>query len=379
MSAEDRIRFKMNRCAFFCPAMVVVLLGSFGLAFVHADNGKDWKKQTLLVHRLGDQTAVKFPGRRDVLFKDADPQLVIEWAMTKARNTVLLGGEYIVSDRIDVPRPGVTLIVDKAAVLKLNPDTEHTTIGFKARNPDYWAMLPMIYNKGHDNFRVLMFGTLVKSKWENKTNGKQTLPLMYDGRNERGDCGLKGGMMLVTGHATDSFWLVDSSKVEVPLLALDTAPGAALVLEGCEDCHLGMIASVAPEPGGKTAETIDLNSRSIDITIERLIGERSYEIIDCNESHVVVGEAVSVGEAQKLFGRGPVSGPRYTDRRSFGSRSLDVKKTTVLGNAVSCRLVHDVPDLPAALPVFSVKTTVEVTLKGGQKRRYQKVVNIDLR
>ena len=56
-----------------------------------------------------------------------------------------------------------------------------------------------------------------------------------------------------------------------------------------------------------------------------------------------------------------------------------MKKTTVLGNGVSCRLVHDVPDLPAALPVFSVKTTVEVTLKGGQKRRYQKVVNIDLR
>jgi len=339
----------------------------------------DWKRQTLLVSRKGVETEVKFPGNERVLFRNADPQLAIEWAMANARNTVLLGGEYMVSDRIDVPRPGVTLIVDKAAVIKLNPDTKHTTIGFKARNPDYWAMVPMIYNRGHDHFRVMMFGTLVKSRWETKTNGKQTLPLMFDGRNEKGDCGLKGGMMLVTGHATDSFWLVDSSKVDVPLLALDTSPGAALVLEGCEDCHLGMIASVAPKPGGRTAETIDLNSRSIDITIERLVGERSYEIIDCNESHVVVDEAVSVGEAQKLFGRGPISGPRYTDRRSFGSRSLDVRKTTVLGDALSARLVHEVPDLPGALPEFTVKTIVEVTMGDGQKKRYQKSVHIDLR
>jgi hypothetical protein len=359
--------------------LIASCLGLAGHVFSKGEDAEGWKRQTLLVSRNAAETEVKFPGKDKVLFSNADPQLAIEWAMANAKNTVLLRGEYIVSDRIDVPRSGVTLIVDKAAVLKLNPDTHHTTIGFKARNPDYWAMLPMIYNKGHDNFRVLMFGTLVKSKWETKDNGKQTLPVMFDGRNEKGNCGLKGGMMLVTGHATDSFWLVDSSKVDVPILALDTGPGAALVLEGCEDCHLGMIASVAPEPGGRTAETIDLNSRSIDITIERLVGERSYEIIDCNESHVVVDEAVSVGEAQKLFGRGPVSGPRYTDRRSFGSRSLDVRKTTVLGDALSARLVHEVPDFPGALPEFTVKSTVEVTLGGGQKKRYQKSVHIDLR
>ena len=40
--------------------------------------------------------------------------------------------------------------------------------------------------------------------------------------------------MLVTGTATDSFWLVDSSNIKVPIVALDTGPGASLVLEGCE-------------------------------------------------------------------------------------------------------------------------------------------------
>ena len=339
----------------------------------------DWKKETALVSKNGAETVVRHPGSDAVLFKNADPQLAIEWGMANARNTVLLGGEYLVSDRIDVPRPDVTLIVDRDAVLKLNPDTEHTTIDFKSRNAGYWQMAPMIYNKGHDKVRVLMFGTLEKWKRETKTNGEQTLPLMFDGRNAKGDCGLQGGMLLVTGRATDSFWLVDSSKVEVPIVALDTGPGAALVLEGCEDCRLGMIASVAPEPGGKTGETIDLNSRSIDITIERLVGERAYEIIDCNESHVVVDEAISVGEAQKMFGRGPVSGPRFTDRRSFGSRSLDVRKTTTLGDAVSARLIHEVPILPDSLPRFTVKTTVEVTLTGGGKKQYEREVEINLR
>ena len=338
----------------------------------------EWKKDTVLVSKEGAETVARHPGNDEVLFRNMDPQLTIEWGMKMVGTTVLLAGEYLVSDRIDVPRPNVTLIVDQDAVLKLNSETKHTTIDFKSRNAGYWQMMPMIYNKGQDNFRILMFGTLEKWKRETKTNGEQTLPLMYDGRNEKRDCGLSGGMMIVTGHATDSFWLVDSSKVDVPLLTLDTNPGASLVLEGCEDCALGMIASIAPEPGGKTAETIDLNSRSIDITIERLVGERSWEIIDCNESHVIVEEAVSIGKAQKMFGRGPVSGPRFTDRKGFGSRSLDVRKTATLADAVSARLIHEVPKLPEALPIFTVKTTVEVTLKGGGMRRYEKAVEIDL-
>ena len=339
----------------------------------------DWKKTTVLVSRSGAEVVVRHPGEEVVLFRHADPQRAIEWGMMNARHTVLLAGEYVVADRIDVPRADVTLIIDKGAVLKLDPESTHSSIDFKSRNAGYWQMVPMIYNRGHDNFRALIFGKLEKYRWETESKGKQTLPLMFDGRNEKGNCGLSGGLLLMTGHATDSLWLVDSSKVAVPIVALDTGPGASLVLEGCEDCHLGMIASVAPKPGGKTAETIDLNSRNIDITIERLVGERSYEIIDCNESHVVVEEVVSIGAAQKLFGRGPVSGPRFTDRTGFGSRSLEVRKTTILKNARTARLIHEVPQLPAGLPKFKVKTSVEVDLKNGEKKSYAKIAEFDLR
>ena len=45
-------------------------------------------------------------------------------------------------------------------------------------------------------------------------------PIMFDGRNDNGNCGIRGGTMLVTGTATDSFWLVDSSNIKVPMLPI---------------------------------------------------------------------------------------------------------------------------------------------------------------
>jgi hypothetical protein len=347
-------------------------------ALLLSNSPGNWEDQTHMVSKDGQDCVVRGLKNDTVLFRHKDPQMCVEWAMSNGLNTIVLEGEYIFDDRIDVPRPGVTLIVDRGAVFKLNPDTKHSTISFKARNPDYWGMIPFIYNKGHSSVNVLIFGELVKYRWQTEERGRQTLPVMYDGRNVKGDCGLSGGTMLVTGTATDSFWLIDSSDVKVPIVALDTGPGASLVLEGCEDCDLGMIVNLAPETGGKTGETIDLNSRSIDITIERLIGERSYEIIDCNESHVIVDEAVSVGVPQKLFGRGPVSGPRFTDRKSFGTRSLHVKKTTVLDDAIGAKLIHELPSFPGSLPRFTVRTTVEVELKGEKKRRYSRSVEFDL-
>ena len=368
MMSLPKILFVFD-CKFYLIAFFVIL---------SSDSPANWKDQTHMVSKDGQECVVRALKNDAVLFRHKDPQRCVEWGMSNGVNTIVLEGEYIFDDRIDVPRPGVTLIVDKGAIFKLNPDTKHSTISFKARNPDYWGMIPFIYNKGHSNVNVLIFGELVKYRWETEERGRQTLPVMYDGRNVNGDCGLSGGTMLVTGTATDSFWLVDSSDVKVPIVALDTGPGASLVLEGCEDCDLGMIVNLAPESGGKTGETIDLNSRSIDIIIERLIGERSYEIIDCNESHVIVDEAVSVGPPQKLFGRGPVSGPRFTDRKSFGTRSLHVKKTTVLNEALQAKLIHDLPSFPESLPRFTVRTTVEVGLKGGQNRRYSRSVEFDL-
>ena len=366
---NNLIKNKMNNLKSIVLFFLLGLCQSYG----------DWKRTTAVVSQQNDETLVKKIYADQILFKHSDPQLCIEWSMVNNVNTIVLGGEYIFNDRVDVPRSGVNLIVDKDAVFKLNPKTKHTTLSFKASKPDYWGMIPLIYNKGHNDVQVLMFGTSVKYRWETEARGRQTFPIMFDGRNDNGKCGIRGGTMLVTGTATDSFWLVDSSNIKVPIVALDTGPGASLVLEGCEDCDLGMIVNLSPVKGGKTGETIDLNSRSIDISIEKLIGERSNEIIDCNESHVIVDEVVSVGMPQKLFGRGPVSGPRFTNRRSFGTRSLNVKKTTILEKAEKVELIHQIPNLLKDLPVFDVTTVVKVTLKGGEQKEYKKSVKFDLR
>jgi hypothetical protein len=349
-------------------ALLALALLAFALPVRSAP--ADWKDTTVLVSPQNAETVVRHPGSDTILFKNTDAQLAIEWGMANALNTVVLAGKYVVSDRIDVPRDGVTLIIDQGAEISPKPDTEFTspTPGFRGRNGKYYPFGVLIYNQ-KNNVRVLMFGTV-------KTKG---FPVMFDGRNEKGDCGLEGGMVLGTGHATDMYWLVDSSKVEVPIATLNTGTGATFAMEGCEDCHLGMLANLAAEPGGMTEETIDLNSRCFNITIERLLGERANEIIDCNESHTVVQEVVSIGEPRKLLARGNPSGPRFTSRTSFNTRSLDVRNITILKDAVRSRLIHDVPKFPEALPKFTVKTTVEVTLEGGEKKLYEKEVAIDLR
>ena len=343
---------------------------------------KSWKEETVLISPQGDQTVVRPVDGDKVLFKNADPQLAIEWGLTNARTAVVLAGKYAVADSIDIPRDEVTLIVAQGAEISLNPKTEHkTNIGFRSRrNPGYWQLVPLIYNRGRRNVRVIHLGTLVHSVWDKGKSGKQTFPIVFDGRNDKRTCGVEGGMLLVAGAATQSCLLLDSRGVHVPLVTLDSKSrmDAVLTLEGCESCRLGMIVNLAPEPGGKTGETVDLNSSNRRITIERLVGERSQEIIDMNGSHADVRELVSIGKPQKLLCFCVGSGPRWTSRPRAADR-LDVWQAAVLEDVAAVRRRIEAPKLPDALPRFTVKATIEVTLKGGGKREYAKAVEIDVR
>ncbi len=344
---------------------------------------ESWKEETVLISRQGDQTVVRpFEGDK-ILFKNADPQLAIEWGLANARTTVVLAGKYVVSDSIGIPRDDVTLIIDQGAEISLNPDkTGHKTdIGFRSRrNPGSWKIVPLIYNHGRANVRVIQLGTLVHSVWQDQKPGTQTFPIVFDGRNEKRTCGVEGGMLLVAGSAAQSFLLLDARGVHVPLLTpdSDSRMDGVLTLEGCEGCRLGMIVNLAHEPGGKTGETVDLNASNRGITIERLVGERSQEIIDMNGSHADVHEIVSVGKPQKLLCFCVRSGPRWTSRPGAADR-LDVWQATILEDATSVRRRIEAPKLPDALPRFTVKATVEVTLKDGSKKVYTKEVEIDVR
>jgi len=352
--------------------------------------GKSWKKETVLVSPKGDRTVVRPYGGRKILFQNADPQFAVEWGMANARTTVVLAGKYVISDRIDVPRDDVTLIIDRGAEIAVNPDVSgHTYIGFR---PDgSWKRLCMVYNRGHANVRVISFGKIsswivrpTTNAWTRQNRGgtpyRGTWPIFFDGRNAERTCGVKGGMVLTSGSMDEAVWLLDSSGVQVPILAHKFGGDGPLVLEGCEDCRLGMLVNLATKPGGKTGETVDLNGRNKGITIELAIGERPYEIVDNNSSYADVGEVVSIGKPEKLLKfHGPSDGARYTSRPHPGATALNVNRKTILTDAVGATVQMDVPKLPDALPRFTVRATVEVTLKDGGKKVFTKEVEIDVR
>lgn len=358
--------------------LTTMFLGLLNVSSLSAEQAS-WKQETVLVSGQGDQTVVRsFVGDK-ILFRNADPQLAIEWALTSARTAVVLAGRYAVSDSIDIPRDDVTLIIGQGAEISLNPKTEHKTdIGFRPAGS--WQLVPLIYNHGRDNVRLIHLGTLVHSVWQDTKPAKQTFPIVFDGRNENRTCGVEGGLLLVAGSAAQSCLLLDARGVHVPLVTLDSdsSMDAVLTMEGCENCRLGMIVNLAPEPGGKTGETIDLNSSNRRITIERLIGERSQEIIDMNGSHADVREIVSVGKPQKFLCFCVGSGPRWTSRPRAADR-LDVWQAAVLEDAAAVRRLIETPKLPDALPRFAVKATIEVTLKDGTTKMYTKEVEIDVR
>ena len=123
---------------------------------------------------------------------------------------------------------------------------------------------------------------------------------------------------------------------------------------------------------------------------------RTCEILDCNASQATCEELVLAGELghEYLHLCTNGSGPRFTRKgRAKGSFVVgkegktcskmeclgkDCKGGTILEDATAALRV-EVPKLPHALPRFTVKATVEVTLKDGSKKEYAKEVEIDVR
>ncbi len=117
-----------------------LLFAAMAVGLVHVSRAgaeaKSWQDETVLVSPEGKQTVARKPKANKILFRNADPQRVIEWGMANARTTVVLAGKYVAADVIDVPRDGVTLIIDRGAEIQLDPKTKHTSItpGFRGRD-----------------------------------------------------------------------------------------------------------------------------------------------------------------------------------------------------------------------------------------------------
>jgi len=374
-------------------AMTIGLVSTIGLSAEE----KSWKDETLLVSPEGDQTVVRPLEGDKILLKNADPQLAIEWAMANARTTIVLAGQYVVNDAIDVPRDDVTLIIGRGAELSLNrePEIENKMTCL----PPHTHLVAVIWNRC-DNVRLIHLGTITrqsrapgkpgrpgKPERPNEAGGKHLYPIVFDGRRPRGRP-VTSGMLLVAGAIPhQEAWLTSCRNIEVPLCAPNPCTEmTAFVMEGCHNCKLGMIVNLdckheGCEGGpsdGKTGETVDMNALDVGITMERIIGQQCYEIIDCNASQATVGEIVSIGKSDKFVTLSEGCGARTVPRGKMTPK-LDIKQKTILEDAAGATLRVEVPKLPDALPRFTVKATVEVTLTDGSKKEYTKEVEVDVR
>ena len=134
-----------------------VLIGLMSVSSLSAAE-KPWEEDTVLISPQGDQTVVQaFKGKK-ILFKNADPQLAIEWGLANARTTVVLAGKYVASDRIDIPRDGVTLIIDEDADLLLKGAATPITPRFRGRDGTRHPSTAVIYVRGRNHVRVMCFG-----------------------------------------------------------------------------------------------------------------------------------------------------------------------------------------------------------------------------
>jgi hypothetical protein len=264
-------------------------------------------------------------------------------------------------------------------------------------------------------------------------DGRGDIPMPLPDRNTRmgkvedRKYGIDGGTLVATGSCVGTFFLcLDAINMQVPLVCPVPAGGdAVFCMEGCDRGVIGMVANLAKEKGGQGGETVDLNAACGNISFETLIGERSIEILDCNASQAVIKEAVSVGRPNVLFTLTPNHGARWTqspcipqrltcerltiladedaaklgiirqrnrknklaesvtlgDPKEAGAMELkDIKidKLQFFAEPVDVKRTIIVPKLPEALPRFTVKATVEVTLNDGSKKDYTKEVVIDV-
>lgn len=378
---------------------------------------ENWKNDTMLVSLRDENTAVCRAAEPDkVLFQNKDAQLAIEWAMANATTTVVTPGHYVTNDSIDAPRDGVTLIIDQGASIKVDPGANHkTNLTFRSsssRGKYSQQLVPVVYVFNRNNVRVYNFGDLQSSNWNHPDqelpkpelykdrslrfikeeitgrNG-QTFPIVFDGRNEELTCGVQGGVMVSTGTAHNFVLGIDCEDLEVPLVCpVPSGVDAVLCLEGCHNAKIGWVVNIArvDEDGkkGDTGEVLDLNSSCTSTSVDFALGENTrLELIDSNASQLTIGEIVAVNKSKefefdKLLVESGGSGQRWTYRARRHTPAT-IGKEIRLDDVVDVKRTINLPNLPDALPCFTVEATVEVTLKDGGKKLYTKAVEIDVR
>jgi len=321
---------------------------------------KSWKDDTMLVSKQGDQTVVRPLEGDKILFKNADPQLAVEWAMANARTTVVQAGKYTINGTIDVPRPN--LAADSKLAAKIGSDAEDAKI------------VPLIYSKGLASFRCVLLGDLLFPKTAKKALPSQAYTLAFDGRG----AGRSGFTLVATGTLSHGFLLLGTRPVQIPLLCpLLTEEDSTLLRLEDAGGNLGLIAGLAVDKNGKTGEVLNANSCS-GIKIDTIIGQRSKRMLVYGRTPSQVLNIVSIGDPEQLVYYGRDSKSLWVQ----GGRldRIDIWNSTLVGDDQLADFTRTInaSKLPQGLPTISASATIEITLKNGIKKKFDKSFKLTL-
>lgn len=314
----------------------------------------------------GGGAAARAPETGSVLFQDADPLKVFEWAMLNYPVTVIGAGSYRIAEPVRIPRADIALVIEEDADIELD-------IGALPRVRPYAPWTPVIYNQRHDNATVVNLGTL---RGQPKSGG---VAILYDGRAD-GEHGLRGGRIVSTGMqglrpaVGTIISLVDCAEVEIPMVVSDGYRIAPVELEGCKDVRIG-VAAAAPRPSPRP---VTLLGRNEGTRIRRVVGAQPLDqaVLVRNSPGTVVEEAIVIGDPMafvKLFHvhEYEPGSARFTRRPfipdSAGSKAL--KETIVNRKVKAWPQTVTLENFPESLPRLSVRVELDAVFIDGETER----------
>lgn len=297
-----------------------------------------------------------------VLFESSDAHEAISWSLHNSPITLISEGQYYLSAYVAIPSDDITLIVGEGAELITKADAHVIKV-----TEDHGGYYPLIYNGGHDNVKVLNFGTLNPASYQGEGDHVVNVCIMYDGRNGGGN-GIDGGMIFSCGYLEttgDALWIVDAVNVEVPF-AWSRTTSNTIGIEGGDSIRLGTIIELNSEgrPKGKGRhgnEAVDLNSYCRDLHCELAIGTAPLEeMVDINNSTNCIFEEVrAYGQCNRLV---KFTTYKPHQRRLTQKAYIDNSEGTVFNKKVDCRdyvlksweTEFNVGDLVQTLPLVDV-------------------------
>ncbi|MEF8787571.1 MAG: hypothetical protein V5A84_00745 [Planctomycetota bacterium] len=292
---------------------------------------------------------------------------IIEWALNRARITVLTKGEYVTGADY-----GVTIDEDNVSLI-IGPDATLAGTG----DPEYPLMVRV---KMADNVNVFNLGTI---DTRNRENGPKGRAVQYEGHHgKKGASGVRGGIIFGSGRILNvnaGYWAIDAEKMTMPFVWSEQNMNAPIAMEGVHDMEIGTIAQLALGKGYGEGETIDMNMSCKNIHIEHVIGmapNPGDEIVDINNGHYVTVDRLTAFQGTgydgallvgyDLYGHSGMESNRPKIRRQKGH----VIKWTerIRKDVANFKREVSYPGFPGSLPTLRVNASLVVEFKDGSTR-----------